>query len=294
VLTSRVVSRVAARVISGERVVRHDVVMDADAALQAYDEQVRRSLHPPHPDWTAELASQNRVVRVVSPPEHEWGCFVLWSDLVESDADEVIAEQVQYFAELGRSFEWKWFSHDRPDDLRVRLTRAGLAAEDDETLVVGEVDEVVERSAEANVAEGITLRHVRADDLDADFAGIIALSQTVWGEDLSWLMAELRQELAEAPDDLRIHVADVDGEIVCAAWVRFHQGTEFASLWGGSTLPAWRRKGIYRALVGRRAVQARDRGFRYLQVDASDDSRPILQRLGLHRLTDTTPFRWKP
>jgi hypothetical protein len=270
------------------------VTMDADAALRAYDEQIRRSMTPPHAGWTVERVAQNRVVRVVSPPEHEYGCFVIWSDVDDSDADAVIAEQVAFFADLGRSFEWKWFGYDRPDDLRVRLERAGFAAEDDETLVIGEVSEVVERCATANIAEGITLRHVRADDLDTDFAGIVTLNERVWGEDLSWLMAELRQEMAETPDDLRIHVAEVDGEIVCAAWVRFHQGTDFASLWGGSTLPEWRHKGIYRALVGRRAVQARDREFRYLQVDASDDSKPILARLGLDALTGTTPFRWKP
>jgi hypothetical protein len=46
--------------------------------------------------------------------------------------------------------------------------------------------------------------------------------------------------------------------------------------------------------VGRRAVQARDRGFRYVQVDASPDSRPILEQLGLTVLTGTTPYTWTP
>jgi ribosomal protein S18 acetylase RimI-like enzyme len=92
---------------------------------------------------------------------------------------------------------------------------------------------------------------------------------------------------------MSVHLALADdGTVVCAAWTRFHAGTDFASLWGGSTLPAYRRRGIYRALVARRAAEAAERGFRYLQVDASSDSRPILQRLGLHRLTSTTPFMW--
>lgn len=268
--------------------------MDRDAVLRAYDEQVRRSMEPPQPGWRAELASEGRVLRVVAPPDQEWGNFVIWSDVDDSDADAVIEEQVGYFRELGRPFEWKWFGYDRPDDLRVRLEAAGLQPDADESLVVGQVDEVVDACAAGLVVEGITLRHVRTDDLDADLAGIVALNQKVWGEDLTWLMDELRQGLTHSPDDLRIHVAEVGGEIVCAAWVRFHQGTEFASLWGGSTLPQWRRKGIYRALVGRRAVQARDRGFRYLQVDASDDSKPTLQRMGLRQLTTTAPFRWKP
>ena len=269
-------------------------MMDADLALRSYDEQVRRSLTAAQPGWQAELVSSNRVLRVLSPPGLAWGCIVIWSGLDEGDADEVIAEQVDFFRGIGRQFEWKWFGHDQPGDLRRRLECAGLVAGDDESLVIGEVDVVVQRCAGVALADGVTLRHVRQDDLDTDFAGIVALNEKVWGEDLSWLMAELREELEQSPDELRIHVAEARGEIVCAAWVRFHAGTDFASLWGGSTLPEWRRKGIYRALVGRRAVQARDRGFRYLQVDASPDSRPILEQLGLSVLTGTTPYTWTP
>ena len=36
------------------------------------------------------------------------------------------------------------------------------------------------------------------------------------------------------------------------------------------------------------------RGIEYLFVDASDDSRPILERLGLRAVTTTTPFVWRP
>ena len=35
-------------------------------------------------------------------------------------------------------------------------------------------------------------------------------------------------------------------------------------------------------------------GFRYLQVDASDNSRPILERLGFVAVTTTTPYVWSP
>ncbi len=36
------------------------------------------------------------------------------------------------------------------------------------------------------------------------------------------------------------------------------------------------------------------RGFRYLQVDASADSAPILQRLGFVAVATTTPYEWTP
>ncbi len=89
-------------------------------------------------------------------------------------------------------------------------------------------------------------------------------------------------------------VAEAGQDVVCAGWIRFHRGTDFASLWGGSTLPRWRRRGIYRATVAYRARLASARGFRYLQVDASDDSAPVLQRLGLLAVATTIPFVWSP
>ena len=55
-----------------------------------------------------------------------------------------------------------------------------------------------------------------------------------------------------------------------------------------------RGRGIYRGLVAHPSNLAADRGFRYLEVDASDDSRPILERLGFVPVTTTPPFIWSP
>ncbi len=104
----------------------------------------------------------------------------------------------------------------------------------------------------------------------------------------------LEAERRADPGSLAIFVAEADGGVVSAGWVRFPAGTEFATLWGGATLSAWRGRGIYRALVARRARLAASRGCRYLEVDASADSRPILERLGFVAVTTTTPFVWSP
>ena len=61
-----------------------------------------------------------------------------------------------------------------------------------------------------------------------------------------------------------------------------------------ATLSDWRGQGIYRALVARRAQLAAARGFRYLQVDASSNSAPILRRLGFQPIATTTPYVWTP
>jgi GNAT superfamily N-acetyltransferase len=118
--------------------------------------------------------------------------------------------------------------------------------------------------------------------------------ELVFGSDESELRGSLRQQLAEAPETLDMVIAVAGNEPVSAARTDFLPGTEFAGLWGGGTLPQWRRRGIYRALVRYRAELAAKRGCTYLTVDASDQSRPILERIGFECLAITTPYIWSP
>ena len=100
----------------------------------------------------------------------------------------------------------------------------------------------------------------------------------------------VRTALTLRPRPIEAVVAWAGDVAVSAGRVEFHEGTDFASLWGGGTLPDWRGRGVFRALVGHRATLARDRGYRYLQVDALPTSRPILERMGFHPLAETTPW----
>ena len=118
----------------------------------------------------------------------------------------------------------------------------------------------------------------------------MSVHDEVFGEDHSALGRALLAELARRPSRPRPWSPWPDETPIAAGRVEFHPGTDFASLWGGGTLPAWRGRGVFRALVAHRAALASARGFRYLQVDASPDSRPILERLGFVELATTTPF----
>ncbi len=255
--------------------------------LAAYDAQVRAHVHDRLPDGV-------RVER--DGPLLRWVGFgdrgmVEYRDLGGLDGrelDQVIARQVRIFAERGEPFEWKLHAHDRPGDLAERLRAAGFVPEDVETVVIAPVAAV---SVEGSVPEGVIVREVHER---ADLERIAELEQAVWEEDHGWQVDSLEQERIADPDGLTIVVAEAGETVVCAGWVRFPSGTDFATLWGGSTLPAWRRRGLYRALVAYRARLAAQRGRRYLEVDASDDSRPILERLGFVAVTTTTPFVWSP
>ncbi|PPK92350.1 hypothetical protein CLV92_11596 [Kineococcus xinjiangensis] len=210
-----------------------------------------------------------------------------------AEADEFIARQRDAFAARGEAVEWKLRGHDRPADLPERLQRAGFRPEAQETVMVGLVEELAALPVE--LPEGVGVRQVRDP---ADMERIAAMETAVWGEDWGWLARELTAHCAVEPSRVSVFVAETLGgdepEVVSAAWLVEMPATGFAGLCGGSTLPAWRRRGLYRSLVAVRARLAATRGVRWLQVDASDESRPLLEGFGMVALTTTTPYVWSP
>ena len=97
-----------------------------------------------------------------------------------------------------------------------------------------------------------------------DFGRIAAMGSEVWGT-ISAGWRGLPNEGAGSADEIVVLVAESGERVISAAWLVFTSGTEFACLWGGSTVRAWRSRGIYRALIARRAHLACARGVRYLE-----------------------------
>jgi len=255
--------------------------------LAVFDEQVRESFA----DTPIEGERIERIGPLICIVGAAGRGFVGYRDLAGiegAELDTLIARCVALYAERGDAFEWKLYEHDRPPDLAQRLVAAGFVPEERETVEIAAAAAI---ARDPTLPDGVALREVsERTDLDR----IARFEAAIWGDDRDRLADMLEGELTASPGSLAIVVAEAGEEIVCAGWVRFVDNTDFATLWGGSTLPAWRRRGIYRAVVAYRARLAVERGFGYLQVDASDDSRPILERLGFVPVTTTTPYIWSP
>lgn len=252
--------------------------MDQDAVLAAFNEQVRRHAGPTGPGERVER--DGPVVRLIA----DGWAGVTWSQLDPATADAVIAAEVRRFGLLGQPWEWKHYSYDQPADLAERLVAAGLSADPAETLLVAEIADL-----QMDVPPPAGVQLMTAVD-EAGVEAFVQLHVDVFGGDHSAigriLLAGLSQEL---PCDLAV-IASCEGKAVGAGRVELLPGTEFASIWGGGTLPSWRGRGVFRSIVAHRAALAAARGFRYLQVDAVPASRPILGRLGFVELATTTPF----
>ncbi|OIJ94003.1 GNAT family N-acetyltransferase [Streptomyces monashensis] len=254
--------------------------MDHTEVLALYDRDVRERARPDGPGVRVERAGA--VVRQIADAQGWNG--VLWSDLDETGADRAVRDQIAHFTSLGRDFEWKLYGHDRPADLGDRLTAAGFQAEPEETLLVAETARL---ALDAEPPAGVRL--VEAVD-EAGIALVVDVHEKAFGTDGTRLRHQLLARLAADPGTVVAVAALAGDEPVSAGRMELVPGTAFAGLWGGGTVEAWRGRGLYRALVAHRARVAAAHGYRFLQVDASPMSRPILQRLGFHALSTTTPY----
>ena len=188
-----------------------------------------------------------------------------WSAVLWRPDDGEVEPLIARMRELPGHVEWKYYSHDGPE-LRERLLAAGLEPEDEETVVVAEAASIPPAPADVEL-------RIATDEF-------IELAERVFG----------RSHGSGLPEVSVAVVAVVDDQPVSGGRVDFEDGVEFAGLFGGITSPEYRRRGLYRAVVAKRAELARERGYRWLYSDALPTSRPILEQLGFVPLTTTTPF----
>ncbi|QMU70981.1 GNAT family N-acetyltransferase [Streptacidiphilus sp. P02-A3a] len=260
-----------------------DGARTAPDLLAEFDRRVRRGARPDGAGAVVELV--DGVLRQTAPAPG-WNA-VLWSDLDRAGADAAIAAQVAHYTALGRDFEWKLYAHDRPADLGARLLAAGFTAEPEEALMIAPV---AEQLTGALPPEGVTLRPVTGP---AEAQLLADVHEQAFGSSGRRIRDQLLAQLARSPETVHAVLAMAGERPVSAARLELVPGTGFAGLWGGGTVEEWRGRGVYRALIAHRARIAADRGYRYLQVDASADSRPILARLGFTRAGSTTPYQYR-
>lgn len=246
-------------------------VLGVSELLALYDQEQRRDIV--YPDMTREV--RPHVVRYTRPAPGR--NFILYSDLAGADVDAVIHEEVAYFSSLGQSFEWKVYSHDQPANLKERLTEHGFIPDEPDAIMLLDLQQALPALFDRGHAD------VRPVTQRQGLGDVIQVLAAVWERNFDWVWDRLGTHL-EIPGYLKVYVAYVDNVPASVAWIYFHAGSVFASLWGGSTREAYRQLGLYSALLAVRAREARRRGVRFLTVDASPMSAPILAKHGFVKI----------
>ncbi|MCL4871464.1 MAG: hypothetical protein KJ063_21090 [Anaerolineae bacterium] len=259
-------------------------MMKREEILALYDKQER--MQGNHPSYRQEVTPE--VVRAIANRLERYS-FVIYSQLTPTNADAIIQREMDYYRRTGGAgIEWKLYEHDPPPDLGKRLAAHGFEAEDQESLLVLDLQNMPEIYQQPITAD------IRRLTTGEEINHVVQIEAQVYGTDFSWLQTQFEENIATQPDYWSIYAAYVNGEPVCGAWISFPKGSSFAGLWGGATLEKYRQIGLYTQVVAVRAQEAIARGYRFLTVDASDMSQPILLKRGFQLLTYTYPYFWQP
>ena len=255
--------------------------MNHHQTRQIYDQHIR--IEAQYPNFTRE--ERPGIVRLVPHGVEEHG-LIAYTCLDDGNADEAIEAQIAYFEEIGTDFEWKLHDYDTPLDLKQRLAMRGFEIEEDEAILFLDLGSLPERLRLPVQAD------VRRLEPGQPLDNILIIENEVWSTDHSSLVQRLKRTQDEHAELISLYVAYVGSEPAAAGWIEFYPGKPVAGLWGGSTRAAFRRRGLYSALLLARTQEAMQRGVQYLTVDASPMSRPILERLGFQLVAISNPCNW--
>ena len=245
-----------------------------------------------YPDAQREVLPN--LIRHVSTAEYGEGT-VIYTDLDDASVDAAIRQEIAYFEEIGQSFEGKVYDYDTPPKLHEHLAAHGFEVEAAEAIMVLDVANAPPRLLQPVPS---TVQRITSA---AELSAVQTVAEAVWQEDFSGLRFYLANALQNTPNQMSIYVAFVgdeangkaDRKAASAAWIYFPEQSQFASLWGGSTLAGYRGQGLYTALLAVRVQEAKARGVSYLTVDASPMSQPILEKFGFVKIAESYPCKWE-
>lgn len=210
----------------------------------------------------------------------------LVSRLRLGDVDEAVAwTRDRARAAESPRLEWWVGWNATPADLPERLLARGFEPDDEEAVLTG-----MTCSVEPPAAPDVEIRR------------ITTLAEQLEALEVDWAVWDISPEervLRRTTEEKRFASIETLGVVHhFAAWadgrpVGFGRGIDLddgVALMGGAVLPAYRRRGVYRALVRARWDHAVARGTPLLVVQAGHMSAPVLEGLGFVRHGDIRLF----
>lgn len=254
--------------------------------LRAYDEQLRTDAETP----SALNVSKSGPLRLVTFAGGRG--FITYQDLADATTEEITALVPQALAHFQAdsgitAVEWKSRGHDHAPGLHEALLANGFEADDPESIMIGPLEALAK---DVPLPDGVTLRTVTSE---ADVRAMSAMADEAFGDPASTRTADALLARLARKDGMELWVAEADGKIVSTGRLEPVPGTDFAGIWGGATLEAYRGRSIYRALTAARARSAIAAGKKLVHSDSTEYSRPILERSGLLKVSTTTPYNWR-
>lgn len=216
--------------------------------------------------------------------------YIMWHDFVDEIAGAVADEELLSVRGAAKVLMWKLYAHDvAREALRSALLARGFAENDHSTLMACAVDAVLAAlpSDDTGATNGDLALAVRELTTPASLDAYQEIWDDVWPDAPNQrYVDDYRDRLVQGDPGIVFFAGFTGNDEPVSSGYMFHQpGAPYALLCGGTTKAAWRRQRAYTGLLKARAQRAQARGASYLAVEASPESRPILERLGFMPLS---------
>ncbi len=222
------------------------------------------------------------MVRCVGESPCEMDNSVIWASVSTlEDYRELVTTQKRFYADLGKSFEWKYWQLFQPEALKKILLEEGFEE--------GEREELLVWHSGLPFPEVNSRLRVREVQIPEELPLLAIIQEKLWRKDLRGFIRRLEEEKAARPDSLHVFGATTEtGEMIATGLMRIEG--DLVMLHAGATLPEYRRQGAFTKLVRTRLELAKQIGAKLVGVDASPRSLPILLKMGFLSLGETIPF----
>ena len=254
--------------------------MNKNNLLVRYDKDLR--LRISYPEARKEITRD--VVRILrKAPGMNVVAFTFAN---EEKLNNVIDREVDYLLPMNQPFTWKVYDHDPLPSLRDKLSAHGFEPDSDPAdVMVLDVNKAPSHLFSPVMADIRRITHL--DGLK----DVIHVLDKVWGGHNTWVNERLGGHL-QVPGYLSVYVAYVEDQPASIAWTYFPRG-QFATLFAGSTIPEYRKQGLYTSLLATRVKEIRERGYPFAVVETGNMSRPIVAKHGFQHLTTVHDFEWQ-
>jgi len=253
--------------------------MNKNSVLVRYDKDLR--LRIIYPEAQKEITDD--VVRFTrqAPGMN----FISFTFANEGRLDRVIEKALEHFVPMHQPFTWKVYDHDYLPSLKNKLASHGFVGGEGDPVMVLDV-----KNTSVHISQPVNadIRRITTRDGLKD---IVHVLDQVYGGHNTWVYERLGMHLA-VRGYLSVYAAYLEDEPASIAWTYFPHG-QFATLFGGTTLPEHRGRGLYTNLFHVRLKEIRERGYPFAAVETGAMSRPIVERNGFQHLTTVFDYEWQ-
>jgi ribosomal protein S18 acetylase RimI-like enzyme len=230
---------------------------------------------------------------MVAPPGDAWRSAVVRAAFAPESADGRIREILATTEARGTWTVWWLAPHHRPADLAERLVTHGFRAVHEVAAMGVDLAVLPERG---QLPQGVTIRRVTDDAGVRAYLDVIMTEGPPGAPAPSHAAIELRRRhiaasLKRGSTQVR-RVAWVGGRPVATARLSVAGGV--AGLYGVLTLPAFRGRGIGRAMTLEALLAGRDAGLRIGALQATDMGYRLYRTLGYEELFRYTLLARRP